>query len=127
MRQSTPTWRHFNRPASISCAMNKCEVFKNLAASIVDKFCFSIGEGGAEAFFDTSIFAGEGDASGDGGDVRDGESTDVLTGEGSSAGARIGIESPSSRKPGCPGKVVLVAWGGIEPPTRGFSIRCSTN
>jgi hypothetical protein len=21
----------------------------------------------------------------------------------------------------------LVAWGGIEPPTRGFSIRCSTN
>jgi len=22
---------------------------------------------------------------------------------------------------------VLVAWGGIEPPTRGFSIRCSTN
>jgi len=23
--------------------------------------------------------------------------------------------------------LVLVAWGGIEPPTRGFSIRCSTN
>jgi hypothetical protein len=23
--------------------------------------------------------------------------------------------------------VHLVAWGGIEPPTRGFSIRCSTN
>jgi hypothetical protein len=22
---------------------------------------------------------------------------------------------------------LLVAWGGIEPPTRGFSIRCSTN
>ena len=22
---------------------------------------------------------------------------------------------------------ILVAWGGIEPPTRGFSIRCSTN
>ena len=22
---------------------------------------------------------------------------------------------------------VLVAWDGIEPPTRGFSIRCSTN
>jgi hypothetical protein len=22
---------------------------------------------------------------------------------------------------------MLVAWGGIEPPTRGFSIRCSTN
>jgi hypothetical protein len=25
------------------------------------------------------------------------------------------------------GLVNLVAWGGIEPPTRGFSIRCSTN
>ena len=23
--------------------------------------------------------------------------------------------------------VDLVAWGGIEPPTRGFSVRCSTN
>ncbi|TXD78314.1 hypothetical protein FUT89_22190 [Ralstonia pseudosolanacearum] len=23
--------------------------------------------------------------------------------------------------------IFLVAWGGIEPPTRGFSIRCSTN
>ena len=22
---------------------------------------------------------------------------------------------------------IMVAWGGIEPPTRGFSIRCSTN
>ena len=22
---------------------------------------------------------------------------------------------------------LMVAWGGIEPPTRGFSIRCSTN
>jgi len=21
----------------------------------------------------------------------------------------------------------MVAWGGIEPPTRGFSIRCSTD
>jgi hypothetical protein len=25
------------------------------------------------------------------------------------------------------GLAILVAWGGIEPPTRGFSIRCSTN
>jgi hypothetical protein len=25
------------------------------------------------------------------------------------------------------GAWILVAWGGIEPPTRGFSIRCSTN
>jgi hypothetical protein len=24
-------------------------------------------------------------------------------------------------------ELYLVAWGGIEPPTRGFSIRCSTN
>ena len=23
--------------------------------------------------------------------------------------------------------IFMVAWGGIEPPTRGFSIRCSTN
>jgi hypothetical protein len=23
--------------------------------------------------------------------------------------------------------LILVAWGGIEPPTQGFSILCSTN
>ena len=27
----------------------------------------------------------------------------------------------------CKPLIYLVAWGGIEPPTRGFSIRCSTN
>jgi hypothetical protein len=25
------------------------------------------------------------------------------------------------------GLAPVVAWGGIEPPTRGFSVRCSTN
>jgi hypothetical protein len=32
-------------------------------------------------------------------------------------------ESPTSRNPA----LLLVAWGGIEPPTQGFSVLCSTN
>ena len=40
-------------------------------------------------------------------------------------------DAPESKKPltplGIKGLAFLVAKGGIEPPTRGFSIRCSTN
>ena len=35
-------------------------------------------------------------------------------------------ETKTARRDGEPSEGV-VAWGGIEPPTRGFSIRCSTN
>jgi hypothetical protein len=30
-------------------------------------------------------------------------------------------------KSGTPNACKLVAWDGIEPPTRGFSVRCSTS
>ena len=89
MRQSTPTWRHFKRPASISCAMNKCEAFKNFAASIVESSCFSIGEGNTGATTDLSAGAG-----GERGGV---EITDTGAVEGLGADTRIGTESPSSR------------------------------
>ena len=35
-------------------------------------------------------------------------------------------QTKTARRDGEPSEGV-VAWGGIEPPTRGFSIRCSTN
>jgi hypothetical protein len=34
-----------------------------------------------------------------------------------------GLQRVNAGKP----LICMVAWGGIEPPTRGFSIRCSTN
>jgi hypothetical protein len=44
---------------------------------------------------------------------------------------RLGERGPRREKALDPvknqGLSILVAWGGIEPPTRGFSIRCSTN
>jgi hypothetical protein len=35
-----------------------------------------------------------------------------------------GLSSPLVDAVGCGG---VVAWDGIEPPTRGFSVRCSTS
>ena len=35
-----------------------------------------------------------------------------------------GVKAPAR---GCQAARKLVAWDGIEPPTRGFSVRCSTN
>lgn len=87
MRQSTPTWRHFKRPASISCAMNKCEAFKNFAASIVESSCFPIGDGNTGATTGLSVGAGGGGVA----------ITDAGAIEGLGAGARIGTASPSSR------------------------------
>jgi hypothetical protein len=37
-----------------------------------------------------------------------------------------GLQRVSTCKP-LISRIYVVAWGGIEPPTRGFSIRCSTN
>jgi hypothetical protein len=43
----------------------------------------------------------------------------------------VATSSPETTKPNRGGwaklLIYLVAKGGIEPPTRGFSIRCSTN
>jgi hypothetical protein len=46
--------------------------------------------------------------------------------------ARIVLQSAyigllSETHPSAKYLILLVAWGGIEPPTHGFSIRCSTN
>jgi hypothetical protein len=43
-------------------------------------------------------------------------------------GASNGVQMQQRPGPfGAEAFETLVAWGGIEPPTRGFSIRCSTN
>ena len=46
--------------------------------------------------------------------------------------AKVSEDSgPESRRPDLPthsrAGTRLVAWDGVEPPTRGFSVRCSTN
>ena len=74
MRKSTPTWRHFRRPASISCAMNRCEAFKNLAASIVEKSSFRTDETDADI---SAGLIGIADGAGNGGD---GDGTGAGTG-----------------------------------------------
>ena len=35
--------------------------------------------------------------------------------------------SPENKNPGIATKVYSVVWGGIEPPTQGFSVLCSTD
>lgn len=102
MRKSTPTWRHFKRPASISCAMNRCEAFKNLAASMVESSCFATGKGRDKANTELSAGAGAGvGGAGGGGAGKGGAGTgwvpSARAGETKGAEERTGTASPSSR------------------------------
>ena len=43
-------------------------------------------------------------------------------------GVRFGVRlTPQPRKPLLHSQLEVVAGGGIEPPTQGFSVLCSTN